>query len=208
MMRKYLITLIGVLVLSLSAQAELKFGAKAGLNLTNLIGSGAPHGVQFNYHAGVLAEYKFMNRIGIAPEILFSAQGGNQHIADYNVGEIIKNAVDVKWQTNYVNVPVMLKLYLNDQLSIDLGPQFGFNVSSKMKLDTDNVESSEDNKSMTKAFDFAVGAGLTYDITSNIFVQARYTMSVTSTFEEMKSTMKMPVDARNGVGQISVGFKF
>ncbi len=207
-MRKCLIALVSVLAVALSAQAELKFGAKGGLNLSNLVGSGAPHGVQFNYHAGVMAEYKFMDRIGIAPEILFSAQGGNQELANINMGDIIKDAVEAKWQTNYINVPIMLKFYLKENLSIDLGPQVGFNVSSKFSLDSENVDATENLKSMINSFDFAVGAGVTYDITSNIFVQARYTMSVTSTFEEMKSTLKVPVDARNGVAQISVGFKF
>ena len=47
-MKKALFTLISVLAVTFSAQAQFGFGAKGGLSLTNLIGGGAPHDVMFN----------------------------------------------------------------------------------------------------------------------------------------------------------------
>ncbi len=130
-MKKALFALISVLAVTFSAQAQFGFGAKGGLSLTNLIGGGAPHDVMFNYHVGAFVEYRFSNHLAISPEVLFSAQGGSHKLSDFQIGDIITESTKQKWTTNYVTVPVMLKLYATDRLSIDLGPQFGFNVTSK-----------------------------------------------------------------------------
>ena len=75
-------------------------------------------------------------KFAIAPEVVFAAQGGK---ANGTVEiDINKNPrrITVKakgtFHTNYINVPLMLKFYATPDFSIDLGPQVGFNVYSKV----------------------------------------------------------------------------
>lgn len=213
-MKKALFALISVLAVTFSAQAQFGFGAKGGLSLTNLIGGGAPHDVMFNYHVGAFVEYRFSNHLAISPEVLFSAQGGSHKLSDIQIGDIITESTKQKWTTNYVTVPVMLKLYATDRLSIDLGPQFGFNVTSKGKTQSDNFEAnSVDIKDFTETFELSAGLGITYYITHSIFIQGRYTIGLTKTYDSgvLKDTELLKdaflKNARNGVGQISIGIK-
>src|SRR5690606_41886120 len=67
--------------------------------------------------------------------------------------------VDLK----YVNVPVMLKLYImSHKLSIEAGPQFGYLTDHNLG----NVIETED-------FDFSLAGGISFYITKNIFIQGR-----------------------------------
>ena len=52
----------------------------------------------------------------------------------------------------------------------------------------------------TKTVDFALGLGGTYNLTSNAFLQARYTMGMTDVFKD--------VNAKNGNIQIAFGYRF
>lgn len=188
--------------------AQLHIGAKVGANISNYVGDDAPHGMKMNYHVGGFLEYKILGILAIAPEVMFSTQGGTRNIADYAAGDMVYRKAKVKWQTNYVNVPVMMKLYVLNKFSFDFGPQFGFNVSSKTKTEVPNYDSQNISASTgTNKFDLALGLGLTYNFNRFMFVQGRYVMSVTKTYKSDVLGMTLPVNARNGVLQLSVGLK-
>lgn len=200
-MKKVFLMLAAVLV-SMSAMAQVQFGAKVGFDMTNFWGENVDHGMAPNYQIGALMEYKFNDKFAISPEVVFAAQGGK--------GELKEGAYKYKqtYNANYINVPVMLKYYVSPSFAIDLGPQVGFNVYSKLtsKLEGQSdgvsakVEETEDMKDITKTVDFGVGLGATYSLTENAFVQARYTLGLTKAFKIG--------DAKNSNIQIAFGWKF
>ena len=207
-MRRLAIVMLLVCAVCGATQAQLHFGAKAGLNMSNFVGNNSPHGMKVNYHVGGFVELGLFGPLSIAPEVLFSTQGGKQDLSDFQVGDIVNQKGKVEWITNYVNIPVMLKLNVIGGLSVEAGPQFGFNVTSKCVVAADNFEGVEsDLDDNTKKFDFALGIGATYNINRFLFVQGRYMMSVTKTFDTEVLGVKLPVDSRNGVLQLSVGVK-
>ena len=196
---KKVFVLIAAAIVCMSAMAQVQFGAKVGVDATNFWGKDTPHGMQLNYQAGLLMEYKFNPHFAIAPEVVFAAQGGKVT----RTVDLVKS--DCTYHTNYINVPVMLKYYVSPAFSIDFGPQVGFNVYSKMtaKGKAGNVEAkwTDDLKDGTKSVDFGLGLGGTYNLTDNAFVQARYTMGLTNVF-------KGDGDCKNGNIQIAFGMKF
>ena len=196
---KKVFVLIAAAIVSMSAMAQVQFGAKVGVDATNFWGKDTPHGMQLNYQAGLLMEYKFNPHFAIAPEVVFAAQGGKVT----RTVDLVKS--DCTYHTNYINVPVMLKYYVSPAFSIDFGPQVGFNVYSKMtaKGKAGNAEAkwTDDLKDGTKSVDFGLGLGGTYNLTDNAFVQARYTMGLTNVF-------KGDGDCKNGNIQIAFGMKF
>ena len=203
---KKVFVLIAAAIVSMSAMAQVQFGAKVGFDLTHFWGEDAPHGIQPNYQVGLMLEYKFSPKFAIAPEVVFAAQGGKAtgDVYDDDVEGIIK--AKGTFHTNYINVPLMLKFYATPNFSIDFGPQAGFNVYSKMtasgKLANVEAKESIDLKDNTKTVDFGVALGGTYNLTENAFVQARYTLGLTNVFDIPDSHEK------NGNVQIAFGMKF
>ena len=108
----------------------------------------------------------------------------------------------ISFQTNYINVPVMLKYYATPAFSIDFGPQVGFNVYSKYTIKGPDNKYVTNNKKYTKAVDFGLGLGATYNLTDNAFVQARYTLGLTNVFKDDFN------ESKNGNIQLSIGYRF
>ena len=165
------------------AQKQFTFGPKIGVDYTHYWGEDVNHGGQLNYQAGLFMEYRFTNKFSIAPEVVFAAQGGKSG----------NNTIHV----NYVNIPLMFKFYVAPAFSIDLGPQLGINVYSKY---TPKGGTAQDIN-YAKDVDFGVGLGATYNIASDVFVQARYTMGMTKAF-------KVGHKQKNGNAQIAIGYRF
>ena len=197
-MKKFFV-LIAVAIVSMSAMAQVQFGAKVGVDATNFWGENAEHGMKPSYQAGLVMEYKFNPHFAIAPEVVFASQGGKFKAIDMNLFgfDVSKK---VTYNTNYINVPVMLKYYVAPAFSIDFGPQVGFNVYSKLSVE--DVDKAYDLKESTKSVDFGLGLGGTYNLTDNAFVQARYTLGLTKVFEGDFNKEK------NGNIQLAFGMKF
>lgn len=204
-MKKITITLMCLLLTAGAAMAQKKFtyGPKVGVDLTHFWGNGTKfydsNNVQLNYQVGVFAEYRASNHFAIAPEVVFASQGGI--IKDYGIPSGIYKYI---YTTNYINVPLMMKFYVVKAVSIDFGPQMGFNVYSKTRgkwEDTKDEYNINDKKKYTNTFDFGLGLGATYNIASDVFVQARYTLGLTKIFKD-----EDPI--KNGNAQIAIGYRF
>jgi len=197
-MKKFFV-LIAAAIVSMSAMAQVQFGAKVGFDMTNFWGEDVEHGMKPSYQAGLVMEYKFSPKFAIAPEVVFASQGGKFKAIEMQLFglDVSKN---VTFNTNYINVPVMLKYYVSPAFSIDFGPQVGFNVYSKVSVE--GYDKAYDLKDNTKGVDFGLGLGGTYNLTENAFVQARYTMGMTKVFDGDYNKEK------NGNIQIAFGMKF
>ena len=217
-MKKTIIALMCLILTTGAAMAQktFTFGPKIGVDYTHFWGKETTNGGMFNYQAGLFMEYRINDKFSIAPEVVFAAQGSKFDVAFIDKDPEGPYAAQFgvydrpgTFNMNYINVPVMLKYYVTPKLSIDFGPQIGFNVYSKATYGQDkyglNKKETLCRKEMTKSVDFGLGLGLTYNITENVFVQARYTLGLTNAFEN-----KEPWGAKekNGNAQISIGFRF
>ena len=196
---KKVFVLIAAAIVCMSASAQVQFGGKVGFDLTNFWGSDVEHGMKPSYQVGLLMEYKMSPKFAIAPEVVFASQGGKYKAIDLNFFNLDIEKT-VTFNTNYINIPVMLKYYVTPSFSVDLGPQLGVNVYSKYSIE--GVDDAIDVKDNTKTVDFGVGLGGTYNLTNNAFVQARYTMGMTKVFDGDHNKEK------NGNIQVAFGMKF
>ena len=55
----------------------------------------------------------FNDYLAIQPELVYSRQGARDKV----------NGDKLKLRANYLNIPVLAKLYVLDELSVDLGPE-------------------------------------------------------------------------------------
>ena len=203
---KKVFVLIAAAIVSMSAMAQVQFGGKVGFDMTNFWGSNVEHGMKPGYQVGLMMEYKFSPKFAIAPEVVFVFFCGKSKALAFDINKhgIELAATDIKYNTNYINVPLMLKFYATPNFSIDLGPQVGFNVYSKVTAK--GVDDAIDFKDATKAVDFGVGLGGTYNLTENAVVQARYTLGLTKVFKD--EYILGENNAKNGNVQIAFGMKF
>ena len=197
-MKKFFV-LIAAAIVCMSASAQVQFGGKVGFDMTNFWGEDTEHGMKPSYQVGLLMEYKFNPKFAIAPEVVFASQGGKVDVLQGVFDKAIDKKVDMTYNTNYINVPVMLKYYATDAFSIDFGPQVGFNVYSKYTVED---MKAVDIKDATKGVDFGLGLGGTYNLTDNAFLQARYTLGLTKVFDYDYTK------AKNGNIQVAFGMKF
>ncbi|HKX86514.1 MAG TPA: porin family protein [Flavobacterium sp.] len=179
-MKKLILSGLFVVFFSTLGQAQLlKIGVKAGLNYANFSGSDLQTDAITSYHAGLSAQIKLGNKLSLQPEVMYSTQGATLD----NVSE------EVKAKLGYMSIPLLARVHMGKSVSLDLGPQFSYLLSKDVDFDTDINE-----------FDFAAVGGLTINLTESIFVQGRYVLGLTE--------ISKNADAKNSVGQLSVGFSF
>lgn len=164
------------------------YGGKVGLNVTNISNMEAK--AKASIHIGAFAEWKMNDFIGISPELVYSRQGAAQK----------EDGVKVKLRVNYLNIPILAKLYVLENLSVDLGPQFGFALNGKQvaKKDGTTLKNKEEN---LNTFDVSFPVGLSY-IYDNFIISARYNIGLTN----VEDKDYFGVNTKNGVFQFSVGY--
>lgn len=144
-MRKVLFLGLFVLFSVATVQAQkFNWGPKAGLNISSLTGDVPSTKSLAGFNAGLFAEIKVLKLLAIQPEVVYSTQG--TAFEDFE-GESVE---DLK--LDYINVPVLAKLYIFNLVYFEAGPQFGFLMNAK-RGSTDIKDDIEDT-------DLAIAAGL------------------------------------------------
>jgi len=176
------------------------FGVKGGVNFATVNGDAVDSpDSRTSFHVGALAEFPLAEMFSVQVEALYSGQG-----FEYNVPAIplITEGGKVEYQLDYINVPVLAKVYLFKGFSLEAGPQFSFLVNEE--LDSAPEDNDGDlNTNEAKDFEFGFAGGLTFQTEMGLFATARYNQGVTYIFKDSENNK-----ASNSVFQIGVGFKF
>ena len=188
---KKLIMLAACVMMAAGVYAqEFEFGVKGGLNFATM--TNVDHAkMKPSFHLGGFAEYTINEFVGIQGEALYSRQGF-----------FMKEGGAKKWcRYNYLNIPVLAKLYLIEGLSLDLGPQFGILLNAKERWKAGGESGTNDIKD-AKNFDVSFPIGLSYKITPRFDVSARYVLGLTEVESVGDEKFK------NSVIQVGVGYRF
>ncbi|MEO9893760.1 porin family protein [Aurantibacter sp.] len=161
---------------------EIRFGAKAGLNISTFINKDyfdvTPKPGGF---IGGLAEIPITEGIYAQPELLISFQG-----ADIGPGDL--NLI-------YLHVPLMGKYHITDEFAAELGPQLSLVLSDNA---SDYINNGEELKTNTFQVAFNLGGG--YRLNESLYFQARFSVGLSKTVQD--STVK------NGIIQIGAAYFF
>jgi len=185
-MKKIISALFLVFIISGAAKAQLEFGAKGGLNVsdvTNLNGSARVSG-----HLGLFAHKTLNDHWCVQPELLYSFEG--QKYPTNNDAKLL--ALD------YIQIPVMVQYYATKQFYLEFGPQLGFNTNARVKYDNGNK--TEVDNQYTSA-ELAVNLGLGYMFTNQVGLYTRYVAGVTDISKNDNTTY-------NRVWQLGLQYRF
>jgi Outer membrane protein beta-barrel domain len=172
-MKKSLFTVVALLSVSLLAAQEVKFGAKAGLNLstvkTTVDGDIVPTNLDnkflVGFHLGGFAELKITDKFAFQPELIFSLQGAKTELDNtisitpfpgVNVTDKYEEKNTLK--TSYLNIPLLAKFYATEKLFFVAGPQLGFLLSAKLEGESTSTEITT-----------GLAGGTTTDVTKETF---------------------------------------
>ena len=196
----FLFCLIGFIGMSSSslAQAQFALGIKGGLNIAKFdISQGASNiDNRTGFHGGAFALFKFA-KFGIQPELIFSKQGSS----------FKANTSDIEANFDYINIPVILKLYLVAGLNVQVGPQFGFLTTSEIKETISGITTTIDAKDqLSKKSDTSIAVGAGWDLPFGLTLDARYNFGL-SDIKLSNASLSSP-DLKNKVIQVSLGYKF
>jgi opacity protein-like surface antigen len=180
---------------SLFAQSwsdKFQFGIKGGANFATVAGDDfdSPDS-RTSFYAGLVAEAPLTEALSIQPEVFYSGQG-----FDLNDNS---DGTDAEYQIDYIQVPILLKVYLVDGLNIQAGPQFGFKVNEEVEFQPTNDGGDIDTDAV-RDFDFQLTSGLEYKFAESFFIQARYTYGFSELIED--------TDVHNSYFSAGIGYMF
>lgn len=196
-MKKTILTIMALGAFSFAAQAQtpdLKLGAKAGVNFANLTDAD----MITSFHVGAVAEIFINDKFSVQPELLYSAQGASNK----------EQGIEFERNLDYINIPIMAKYYLMDGLSVQAGPQVGFLVKAESKISGGGESITVDSKDNFQSVDFGLNLGAGYELPMGVFFDARYNLGLSKVNKKSEGEMIETKDIKNGVMQVSVGYKF
>jgi len=192
---------IGAMVMLLSGLAtssiaqDRRMGVKGGLNLSNLyVDNIDDENARVGFHVGVYGQILSTDAFAIQPELMFTTKGSETEIG----GLIDQN---IKFNLNYLELPVLAVFKLGDAAEIHVGPYVGYLLNANIKTEgdlggsTDNLDRDNFN---SVDFGLAGGFGLNFGA---LQVGARYSFGL-SEIADSDAAELMLGDAKNSCAQL------
>jgi hypothetical protein len=166
------------------------FGIKGGMNASSLNYEGnSDMQTKIGFNAGVLAHIHTGNEFwAFQPEVYYSSEGAKS-----------KSNSNVSTNLGYLNVPVLIQYMFNNGFRLEAGPQVGFLMNAKNKLN----DNSTDIKGNLKSAVFSIPAGIGYLTSTGLGFDARYNFGI-SNINKSTSGNK----TRSNVFQFDIFYQF
>lgn len=201
------VAVVGIGEMSAQANMEaLQIGARAGYNHANLRGD-TPEGMNTQalggFHLGLFVELPVAPRVSIQPEVLYSTQGAKLE------GSVAGVSTETTIRSQYINVPVLAKIYVVEGLNLQVGPQIGFLTGGEITGRVGGVESTSDVTDSMNSIDFGAVVGAGYKVANNITIDARYNFGLSNVMDDSSNqNISAGNDWKNGVFSVGVGYQF
>ena len=213
MKKKWMIlaTVVAIGVSQVNAQSGdagkksgMHLGARIGANLSNVVRDNSSintTGAKLGLNAALFLEIPIAEIISLQPEVQFSQKGYK------STGSFLGSAYEYRQTSNFVEVPLLLKIKPSKSFGILAGPQFSYLMSTSTKFITNNAAYEnlvkQDNDNLRKNI---LGGVIGIEATaSNIVVDLRYNLDFqNNNGDGTSSTPKY----KNQVIALSLGFRF
>lgn len=184
---------------------SMSFAVKGGYSLSNMKFFNTQLDSKSYFYVGILAEQPLSSKFGLQAEVLYTQLGGKDAYPWYElVGNEVVNMgnINLNYKFNQIQVPISVKYYIVPELSASVGMNLGFNISSKVKMNTVFDEAETHNYESLKTLNLFPFLGAEYKLNEKFFVDARYNFN----FIEMNKSNAVPI--KIGFLQAGVGYRF
>ena len=212
------------------AQGTISLIPRVGVSMASLAGekiyidaSNMPMSSRYKtgFMGGIDLDYQMLDNLSISLGAYYAQQGcnyRNNSVETKGPGNTVSGTGYSDWSTNldYLNVPLMLNVYVAPGVAVKAGLQVGFALSGKMKYTTTDYTKTPEgeyksemprdvdidmDKTLNKV-NFTVPVGFSYEF-SNVILDARYNIGLTS-FQNIDGFES----SKNRVFTISAGYRF
>tara|TARA_R110002096_G_scaffold19956_1_gene66564 strand:+ start:13260 stop:13853 length:594 start_codon:yes stop_codon:yes gene_type:complete len=166
-------------------------GLKLGYNLAAVSFDGDTEtGQRHGFHVGLYGESFLSESIALQLELLYSQQGY----------ELEDNGGTFTQKLNYLNLPLMLKIYPDENFFLEAGSQIGFAISHKEEFDSNFGLFDTSQEFDPQNFDWGFNFGGGFKTNSGVSMGVRYHLGMGSVYEEG--------NPKNRAWMFSLGFDF
>jgi hypothetical protein len=194
MKTKHILTIFGLIltsILNINAQ-DFKFGLVTGFDITDarlsekldINGDYNGYDPMISFNVNGYIGYKSAGFWGLSVEPGFIQKGGIQTYSD----------VKVRFQLNYIQMPILADIYISDKLFVSVGPELGYMINAKAKS---KDYSNDITDIYDKRFELSGLIGVNYSIIKNVDIGIRYSYGLTYT-----SKMTLTDEQGNDKGEI------
>ncbi|MGI4741071.1 MAG: porin family protein [Janthinobacterium lividum] len=212
-MKKLLLSASAALLVAAAAPAAhaqgVRFGVKAGANLSNLSGdlvNQDQYKNRFGFHGGVMVNFGLGDIVSIQPEVLYSQKGfkyGDQQIGNF------RNTGNVRY--DYLDVPILVRVRAAG-IFFEVGPQYSYllNVSTNRTQTVGgtvvgNAGSGTSNLDNVRRNELGYVGGLGFQASNGVMVGLRYNGAFTDFAKNSSYSNDEFRNARNSTFQAYVG---
>jgi len=207
-MKKLSLLFAIVLAFAVASQAQIKIGAKAGVNINNMAFDYANSDFEpetkmgLGFHFGATAEYGISDQIAVQSGLLFTRKGFSFDIEEAWGGEGVDVEGYDRMMVNYLEIPIHAA-YKFGGFQVYAGPYFAFGIGGKNKWDvtvsgdgfeeSDSDETSlkpvfgevdyenlDEDESPYRAFDAGLNFGIGYQM-DKLLINAGYSLGLVNT---------------------------
>jgi long-subunit fatty acid transport protein len=207
---KKIISILALVFLTIVSSAQslipIKYGIKAGLNLSSLNISSiegvnpTDNSSQTGIAAGFIVQIPLSDEWFINPEVLYSQKGAKFNYAfthDYEINQRDEYKTTNQVTLSYVELNPTISYKATDKLALNFGPSVSFLIGEDITpqdLERDNANTAHiltDGLVETASLDVGLNLGISYFFTEHFFVDSRvYTgflevASATQPYEEI-----------------------
>lgn len=216
-MKKLLLSASAALLVAAAAPAAhaqgVRFGVKAGANLSNLSGdlvNQDQYKNRFGFQGGIMVNFGLGDIISIQPEVLYSQKGfkyADEQITVLN--NTFRNTGNVRY--DYIDVPVLVRVRAAG-IFFEVGPQYSYlmNVSTNREqtLNGNNVGNAgtgTSNLDNVRRNELGYVGGLGYQASNGVMLGVRYTGAFSDFAKNNNYSNDEFRNARNSTFQAYVG---
>jgi len=191
-----------LLVATVAAESQTKFGIKAGVVMANMSGDGwntieDMNGVTMDNKSlmgmagGLFVEFPLgTSGVSLQPEFLYVMKGAKGETTDAG------DTYTVKYKNDYLEIPVLIKYNFTSTGSTSpfmfVGPVAGFNIASKLQVadpPSDRADLGdfdiENAKSLDLGLTIGAGLGLAMGSSGKLTFDLRYTTGLTNVYDDV-----------------------
>jgi len=200
------LTLLLTLMFGVSQQASAQFnkraGVKGGLNASNLyVDDVNDENARIGLHVGLYGQLAASEALALQAEILFSTRGSEDHYDDGVFNQ------EVKYNLNYIDVPLFLVLKAGDAVEFHLGGYGSYLVGANISYDGDLANGEDEiDRDHLKSYDLGLVGGVGVNFGA-VQVGARYNYGLVE-LADSDAARALIGDSKNSCAQLFVAFNF